>query len=244
MKTRIIITLLSIGFAKAIEEPNSDLCHNDLTPPVICGTNADEFDNLCLAMKEGGFLEDDCTPKDVPNFVKALSPPGLLCAIGSSYKPVVCTATTTTTTTSTTTTTRREIHQNVCAARIIGGFQDTENECTCYEFEDIVYLMSMRFGEDNCQFVTPRPVSESDAQVWYSCNVSGNAESEQSHILGAKLVASGVLGDAPMPLYFNIDLNVENPPSALSMLPSSSSFIFRNDCTDYQRAEMFLRVYN
>ena len=239
-KSNIIVTLLCVGFTQALEETSSDFCQNDLTPPVICGINEEEFGNLCLAMNKGGFEEGDCTPIHAITFTKSLTKPDIFCAIGSSYKPVVCTASE-----DENGTTTREIHQNVCAARIIGGFQDEDNECTCYEFEDIVYLMSVRFGEDKCQFITPRPMNERDAQVWYSCHTGDHSEeTEPDRILSAKLVASGILGDAPMPLHFTIDLNIENQPSTIAMLPSSNSFGFRNDCTDYQRTEMFLRVYN
>lgn len=202
--------------------------------------------NIILTLLFVGFTQAfEATSSD---FFESLTKPESLCATDSSYNPVVCT-----TFGDEDGTTRREIHQNACAARLIGAFQDHENDCTCYEFEEIVSLMAIHFGEGKCQFITPRPVNERDAQVWYSCHTDDNTDdnfgdesegTEPDRILSAKLVASGILGDAPMPLYFTIDLNVENQPSRIAMLPSSNSFGFQNDCTDYERADMFLRVYS
>jgi len=108
----------------------------------------------------------------------------------------------------TTSTTNQELYQNLCTARTIGGFDDEENnQCTCYEFEELVHLMSEDFGEESCGYATPQPTSEEDAEVWYSCTSSSTTndnDTKSRPMISAKLVATGILGYFPIPASFTI----------------------------------------
>ena len=210
------------------------MCQNDLALVFLCGINEEEFGNLYLGRKEGGFEESDYSPKQT--IIIDSQPSGVyLCNLYNSYKPVVCETTTEWNIPS------QEIFPNICAAKTIGGFDDDENQCTCYEFKDLVYLMKIIFGEENCDYATPRPASEEDAQLWYSCSTNGNKDTKTRSILGADMISTGFYGETPIPASFIVHINTEESSTTV---PPSNSIGFRNDCTDHQRAEMMFKLYN
>jgi hypothetical protein len=88
--------------------------------------------------------------------------------------------------------------------------------CDCYEFEELVHLMNLHFGQENCFLFTPPTESGVDPQVWYSCKKTVDDETDAGlRIFGAKLVAHGVYGDYPVPASFDLEL-VAQPPAASS----------------------------
>lgn len=123
---------------------------------------------------------------------------------------------------------------------MIGGFDDDESQCACYELEDLVYLMKIVFGEENCDYVTTRHASEDDAQLCYSCRTNGNKDTETHSILGADLVSTSFYSETPIPVSFTAHIN---PEEFSTTVPPSNSIGFRNDCTDQQRAEI-IRIHN
>jgi hypothetical protein len=92
MKLSSVLLFLSIALTQTSAQSSPYLCQNDLAP-ILCGINEEEFGNLCLARKEGGFEESDCTPKQT---IVIDSQPSTvyLCNLYYSYKPVVCETTT------------------------------------------------------------------------------------------------------------------------------------------------------
>jgi len=183
-------------------------CLNDY--PVLCGDNEDEFESLCSAESVGGYDKSACHEKPA-----ALITDERECLLKTtfSHEPVLCT----TNSAGGEEPTREHFH-DPCIAMNMGrmDFEKVNAACDCYEYEELVHLMHVHFGQENCIEFTPPTESAVDPQVWYTCKKTVDDETDAGlRNFEAKLVAHGVYGDYPVPASLDLDL-VAQPPAALS----------------------------
>jgi hypothetical protein len=186
--------------------------------PVDCGQFApQEFDNICFAEK-AGFDPKLCLEVKFDEANEELD-----CT--REYDPVICVLRTVDTKNI-----LGDVFPNLCVAKTQGGYY--ERNCSPYEFEEIVHLMNWEYGEDFCQYVTPRVAENKDAVVLYICDHDGWQPS--SLPIKAKLTASGLLSNFPVPVLFSVEYDESgNDSDSLQLL---------NDATDLALVKYLLKL--
>jgi len=192
------------------ETPDDDTFCAYVYDPVVCGPNNDFFSNMCEAEK-GGYHQSECTREehndgDEDTFCPYIHDP-MICRTGAD---------------------QQEVFPNMCSALKHGGVSN-ENDCTCYEYEEIIHHMASFFGEENCKFSTPRVSNNADAEVWYDCYVY-DGKALRGEVTAAHLTARGLMHENPVPQSLNVD-----------RVSSSSQYFYDNNCGDFELTAKLLK---
>lgn len=119
---------------------------------------------------------------------------------------------------------KQDWFSNDCWA-IQGGYSNPNEDCqevTCDEYDHIVELMEDKFGDENCDQITPRPANPEDAVTWHVC---------RNENLGATVKLEGIGLQNPYP--GKIEIEYDNGGGY-------SGILLQDDCNDYNRVSDFL----